>query len=392
MLKLYRRHKPTCRYFAEPRTHNKCTCKIWAGGMLAGAEVRKSVGTRDWTKANQIIQVWEAEEKFTERSTPVTLDEAWESIHVEFMSRNLSHETIRKYKHLEKQMKAFAKDRGLIHLNQFDLDTLSQFRASWKDKPMSAGKKIERMRSFFRFAVDREWVKSNVAAKMKMPIVHGTPTMPLTPEEMQKIYQACDTLVRESTKPEKMNQLRLKSLILVMRYTGLRLSDASSLTTNQIDGNAIVVRQAKTHVNVRVPIPEFVTQELAKCPRQTKSHFFRVGLRTKDHTSGGWQDRIKEAFDLAGIGKGEGHATSHRLRDTFAVELLQSDIPIERVSKLLGHSSVAITEKHYAPWNKARQLQAEADVVRSWKNDPLLNGENLDVSKLPRTESVQFSN
>jgi integrase/recombinase XerD len=392
MLNLYRRHKPTCRYFAEPRTYNKCKCKIWAAGMLAGAVVRKSVGTRDWTKANQIIQGWEAEEHVTVKYAAVTLDDAWKSIHVDFASRNLAHETIRKYKQLEKQMKAFAKDRGLTLLSQFDLDSLGQFRATWKDKPRSAGKKIERLRSLFGFAVDREWVKSNIPAKMKMPIVHDIPTMPLTPVEMQKIYQACDTLVRESTKHEKMNLLRLKPLILVMRYTGLRLSDASCLTTAQIDGNTIVLRQAKTHVNVRVPIPEFVKLELAKCPKQTKTHYFRIELRTKDHTSGGWQDRIKEVFDLAGIDKGEGHATSHRLRDTFAVELLLSGVPIERVSKLLGHSSVAITEKHYAPWNKARQLQAEADVVRSWKNDPMLNGENLDVTKLPRTESVQFQN
>jgi integrase len=75
------------------------------------------------------------------------------------------------------------------------------------------------------------------------------------------------------------------------------------------------------------------------------------------------------------------------LRDTFAVELLLAGVPIERVSKLLGHSSVTITEKHYAPWNKARQLQAEADLVASWANDPILN-----VTTLPRTESVQFQN
>ena len=101
---------------------------------------------------------------------------------------------------------------------------------------------------------------------------------------------------------------------------------------------------------------------------------------------------VKEAFDKAGIIKGDSNAMSHRLRDTFAVELLKAGTPIERVSKLLGHKSVAITEKHYNPWNKARQLQAEADVIRSWANDPILNGENLDVSKLPRTESVQFEN
>ena len=36
---------------------------------------------------------------------------------------------------------------------------------------------------------------------------------------------------------------------------------------------------------------------------------------------------------------------------------------------LLGHQSVRITEKHYAPWVRARQEQLEADVRRTW-DDP----------------------
>jgi hypothetical protein len=36
---------------------------------------------------------------------------------------------------------------------------------------------------------------------------------------------------------------------------------------------------------------------------------------------------------------------------------------IEQVSVLLGHSSLKITEKHYAPWVKARQEQLEATVA-----------------------------
>jgi hypothetical protein len=56
---------------------------------------------------------------------------------------------------------------------------------------------------------------------------------------------------------------------------------------------------------------------------------------------------------------------------TFAVELLLASVPLERVSILLGHSSVKITEKHYSPWIRERQEQAEADVRRTWEQDPV---------------------
>jgi hypothetical protein len=42
---------------------------------------------------------------------------------------------------------------------------------------------------------------------------------------------------------------------------------------------------------------------------------------------------------------------------------------LERVSVLLGHQSIRITEKHYSPWVRERQEQIEDDVRRMWKNE-----------------------
>jgi len=53
-------------------------------------------------------------------------------------------------------------------------------------------------------------------------------------------------------------------------------------------------------------------------------------------------------------------------RDTFAVELLLAGVPMYQVSLLLGHSSVKITERHYAPFCKARQQQLAAAVKLAW--------------------------
>jgi integrase len=48
------------------------------------------------------------------------------------------------------------------------------------------------------------------------------------------------------------------------------------------------------------------------------------------------------------------------------VELLLADVPLDRVSILLGHKSVRITERHYSPWVRSRQEQLEADVRKTW--------------------------
>jgi integrase/recombinase XerD len=56
----------------------------------------------------------------------------------------------------------------------------------------------------------------------------------------------------------------------------------------------------------------------------------------------------------------------HRFRDTFAVSLLLKGVSIDIVSKLLGHASIKVTERGYAPCVKALQELLEAEVRRIW--------------------------
>jgi integrase len=58
---------------------------------------------------------------------------------------------------------------------------------------------------------------------------------------------------------------------------------------------------------------------------------------------------------------------SHMLRDTFAVEMLLADVPLEDVSRMLPHTSVRVTERHYAPWVKRRRDQLEDKAVAAMR-------------------------
>jgi integrase len=83
---------------------------------------------------------------------------------------------------------------------------------------------------------------------------------------------------------------------------------------------------------------------------------------SRDGVARTYRGRLSRIFALAEVNGG--HA--HRFRDTFATELPLAGVPLKRVSVLLGHSSITVTEKHYAPWVRARPQQSGADVRATW--------------------------
>lgn len=384
-LTIYRRHKRSCPNSSKSRRARqvKCACMFWVDGVLAGREIRVSLDTRDSKKANQKVHEWESKERVIEPTDAVTLADAWISLLADLEARKLSTQTIRKYKLLERQMTTFGEDHGLRMLAQFDLDALSKFRATWKDGPRTAGKKIERLRAFFRFAHDRQWVENNPAARIRQPKVSILPTMPLTHDEMVKILTACDTLQVDAEKPiNKFIAHRLKTLVLLMRYSGMRISDAVTLNTDRLDGKKLFLYTQKTGVPVYTVLPDSVLKALEATPRTNEKNYFWSGDCHRESVAGLWEKRLKTLFESAGVSKGEGNAISHRFRDTFAVELLLAGVPIERVSILLGHQSVRVTERHYNPWVRSRQEQLEADVARTWKLDPVLSQETFGTNQV----------
>lgn len=129
--------------------------------------------------------------------------------------------------------------------------------------------------------------------------------------------------------------------------------------------NRLFLYTQKTGVPVSFTLPQFVVEDLEACPRISERYWFWTGVGSKETLAGNWRRTFCGLCQIAGVEGGH----PHRFRDTLAVELLLDGMPMERISVLLGHSSVKITERHYAPWVQARQAQLESDLVRAWRND-----------------------
>jgi len=388
MLSIYRRHLKRCEHRKQGRRYRRCRCPVWVDGSLDDLEIHKALGTQDWQKAHEMVREWEAEGEHkaqAQKPESVTIGRAWELFMEDLEARNLQPSTLRKYALLSRSIQAFAHQRGLRFLKQLDLVSLREFRVEWRDGPLSSAKKLERLRAFFRFAHESKWIDENPAPKLKSPNYSQRPTLPYTHNEMVRILAALVPYLDQTAPRGKDSALRLRAIVLVLRYSGMRIGDVVKLTTDHQNGDKLFIYTQKSGVPVYVILPDFVVQVLNTTPRVTPKNFFWDGTDNLETIIGSWQKRLRKLFKIAGVANG--HA--HRFRDTFATELLLAGIPIERVAVLLGHQSVKVTEKYYAAWTDSRQRQVEADLQRVWERDPIVLIETKGTQELRgKTEAV----
>ncbi|MFY9937838.1 MAG: tyrosine-type recombinase/integrase, partial [Silvibacterium sp.] len=347
--------------------------------------MRESLKLRDWQRAQEMIRQWEAEDRRTRhQEQQITIKDAHAKFIADAEARKLNESTLYKYRLLFRQLDAFAEMYKLQFLAQLDLDTLATFRSAWTEGPRTSLKKLERLRAFMRFAEKRKWIGDNPAAELKAPKVPNKPTMPFTREEMIRIFAALEPYGKSAG---ARNARRLWAFVLLLRYSGLRIGDATALEVSRLSENKLLLHTQKTGVPVYCVLPDAVVQALDAAPRSSERYFFWTGASTVRSTKGKWQRRLQRLFEFAKVPTGH----PHRFRDTFAVELLLAGVPLDRVSILLGHSSIRITERHYAPWTRSRQEQIEADLRAAWNNDPLIKEVHAGYAAKPAVRTRVFS-
>lgn len=385
MLMIYRRHGDSCPHRKEGRGYRRCHCPIHVEGLLAGEEIRRSIGLRDWNKALELVREWESRGRASAAADPesVTIAQAWEQFLADAAARKLSESTVYKYELLKRQLEEFARQKGLRFLLELNVETLGKFRAGWTEGARTSLKKLERLRAFLGFAQERGWIATNPARKLKTPKISVRPTLSFTREEMLKILGALEAY---GNRAGRAKAARLRAFVLLLRYSGMRIGDAVQLSTDRLTGDALFLYTQKTGVPVHMKIPGFVVQALEAAPRASDRYFFWTGHSELSNATSVWQQSLRTLGKLAGVI--DCHA--HRFRDTFAVELLLTGLPLERLSVLLGHQSIRITEKHYAPWVRSRQEQLERDLERAWSQDPIVRlNETKPAEVADKNERIQ---
>jgi integrase len=288
---------------------------------------------------------------------------------------NLADSTIDKLTSIfEKQLLTWARGEGIQNLEEIGPEELERLRETWTDAPLARKKKQERVIGFFYYCQRMGWIAINPAILLGRIKVQEKPTDYFPTEEFEKIIQATYIYNPKAWNTEPRNMAtRVRILIWLMRWSGLRIKDAVGLQRSSLnDNDELFLYQAKTKHPVYVPLPPDVAAALRNIPPGPKPnprYFFWSGNGKLKSAVSDWQRALRRVFDIADIRHPDGNKKRchpQMFRDTFAVESLLAGVLLEQVSILLGHKSIKITEKHYAPWVKARQLQLTSSVRRSW--------------------------
>ena len=368
LITIFVRHSPGCKY-AGDEFCKRCNCRKHLRWSLDGKQHRRQAGTRSWAEAEEVKGRLAAQlsgkTPAPESARGQTIAQAVEVFTQDKKNQDVTPKVLAKYTRELARLKSYCEVRGVFVVSGLTKELLTGYASRWPDAyPASSTRSRvrDRLSTFLRYCYQAEWLPR--IPRLSPVKVEQSPTMPLTAKEYAHLLDT--TYATFADEPGR--GARMRALIQLMRYSGLAIRDALTLKREEIthdgEGYSIVTSRQKTGTHVSVPIPADVAQEILAVANDNAVYVFWSGIGDEESVTKNWAKHLARLFDDAKIKSG--HMRSHRLRDTFAVDLLQKGIPLEEVSKLLGHESIKTTDRSYASWVKGRQDRLNKLVRGTW--------------------------
>jgi integrase len=132
---------------------------------------------------------------------------------------------------------------------------------------------------------------------------------------------------------------RVRMFVAVLRWTGMRISDAVQLSRSTIVDGQITLRTQKTGKRVSIPMNPFIAEGLKDIGGE---YFFWSGNGKVSSAVSDWERTLARLGKLSHV---KCHA--HRWRHTFIIECLWRGVPVSEVAAIVGKSP-RIIEQHYS--------------------------------------------
>jgi len=260
--------------------------------------------------------------------------------------RNVSSHTIDGYGRDLAQLSSYLNERG-IELKEASNIIIRGFMADLYEKGMkksTAARKLASIRSFFQFCIRKKWLDDNPAKVLMTPKQDKAVPSFLSEEQMAHFL--------DLPRSEKVLDLRDRAVLEFLYATGLRVSELVGIDKEDINFQELLVRvKGKGKKERIVPFGKSAEKTLrAYLVKRGKINHGKISSEAMFLNFKGGRlssrsvERIVDKYIRRAALKRK--ISPHSLRHSFASHLLSRGADLRVIQELLGHESLATTQKY----------------------------------------------
>ena len=377
-LLLYKRHLGGCEVhksripIKSRRFWMECACPIWIVGRTPNGDLvpRQSTGFSDLKKA-EALRASFLTGPTADQAQGDTLAACIEK-YLASRQEEIGERTYQQIKLLLGRLSDFCASRGVYLIADLNVDLMETFKVSGLPSLASTSRatSVAKLRCFLKDGYRRGWLREPLVEKVRPVKAVYEQKEPYTDAEVNLILEESLKL-KGGTCRYARHPKTFRLLLDLMLETGLRVGDAINFDPSiLVKGETLWVytflmqkqKRAEKQKYVEVFLTERLKRAIDECQWLSPRLPFSYGThRTGHYLSNEVYSRMQTIGERCGVAD----CRPHRLRDTFAVRSLLSGLHLDDVSRLLGHSSVKITEAYYSRWTTGRKLRLERLVAET---------------------------
>lgn len=238
-----------------------------------------------------------------------------------------------------------------------DIEDYLLWRRQQGLSPRSTSRSLSALKKFYQFARTQQWCSLDPTARLRRPKQPQSIPHSLSENEVEALLNAPN--------PDDNIELRDRAMLEVLYATGLRVTELTQLTTDQISLQQELVRVVgKGNKERLVPLGEEALHWVQNYLRSARNALHQkpgdwlfITRRGGPLTRQAFWYRIKLYAQRADI---RSHLSPHTLRHAFATHLLNHGADLRVLQMLLGHSDLSTTQIYtHVARERLQQLHAQ---------------------------------
>jgi len=291
-----------------------------------------------------------------------------------FYSKDFTPDSRRFYKRTLAGFQKWAVEQGVTNVEDITSSLLRRYVAHLRERVsprtgmhltgVSQHGYVNALRTFLNFSVREEWLDERVPRRLEMPKKEKKVLQVLDTQQIHLLFRA----VERTTQPQ-----RDLAVLAVMLDTGVRVAELGRLTLDDvhfhgydawlhIQGKGRKEREVPLGRKSRLALHRYI-HSVREAPKEVR---YAILGRRGALTQAGLDKLLYGLRDDAGAHHFSGVRVScHTLRHTFAVRFLEAGGDVYKLSRLMGHGSVAITERYLQAMTSRQARQGSVSIVDS---------------------------